>query len=317
MNSLNNISFSEVKNDFTNTIINQKPEKTSIPNSENNHSKRHRTEEKTGKSTELTHKLISLSLGSRVKRSTERVSPSALREADSSERNREEILDAHDDLINLGQAAAIFPTCTNGVEGHPNPPIPSGYGSWEAFLASDGMNSEIKNPRQELVAVLQSKMTNFVFNESRLIIIQYNNFKDLLNNLSTPRAAKRAFEKYQTDIERETRRIAREVQVVSEAIIKKMTDEIQSIKHNTPNRWLQGHCWSSTTNTAQWTQNWQSRYLPKALQAIANIPQSAKVGRISIQQVQQIWLQKARESLREHFRRQGWVPTTGISVEEP
>lgn len=156
-----------------------------------------------------------------------------------------------------------------------------------------------------------------MFNESRPIVTQYNTFKDLLNYLSTPKAAKGAFEKYRTNIEREARRIAREVQILSEAIIGKMTDEIRNIKHNTPNRWLQGLCWSSTTNAAQWNQNWQSRYLPKALQAIASLPQSAKVGRIPIEQVQQIWLQKARDSLREHFRRQGWVPMAGISVEEP
>lgn len=159
MNSLNNISFFDVKNDSTKTIINQKPAKTSISNFENDHSERHRTEEKTSKSTELTQKLASLSLASRVKRSTDTVGPSALREANSSEKSREKILDSLNGWIDLGQSAPFSPTCTNGVEGHPNPPIPSGYESWEAFLACDGMNPKIRNPVQELVALLQSRIT--------------------------------------------------------------------------------------------------------------------------------------------------------------
>ncbi len=309
--SISSISAGNFKNHLISKVSPEFP-KTSAPKVKNVSFAWLQTDSNREQSARLLDKLVSSHFNIRVKRSPTATDPS--HSSVSTPSNGSEILDLYDHLNNLDQPAPISPVCTRGVEGEPNPPVHLGYQNWEAFLASDGANSEIKNPKQELLAILRSRLTSFVLNQGKSIGLHYDAFKNRLNSSLTPNAAKTEFERCKTKINNEYLKIIREEHILREAIVRKMADEIRGIRHNTPNRWLGGHCWSSTTNAERWNQSWTSRYLPQALQASADIPSEHAL--ISVRQIREIWLQKAVDSLKEYFQSKGWVPIE-VTVGEP
>lgn len=253
-----------------------------------------------GNNEKLSDKIFTLSIGNRVKRSESEISS-----VTHSGINRNNLLEKYEHLILLGRASPTHPACIRAVEGAPNPSVPEGYASWEAFIASEGNNPTVKNPKQELFNILRTQARIYALNQYPYII--FNNYhsrftKKLHLSLSTE-GAKLEFDKYKETLNNEYMRIVSERSIVVDAIIRKMSDEIRAVKHGTPNRWLGGGCWNSTTHMSQWEQSWKSHYLPKALQAIQNAPWGEDD---VLTPARTLWLQKGITSLNNFLETKGW-----------
>jgi hypothetical protein len=220
--------------------------------------------------------------------------------------NRSDFLDRHDDLINIPSMSRIQPTCVRSADGSANPPVPTGYARWEAFFASDGHSSVIKNPKEELTEILSGKVVNCVFKEVPIVSRfsrHYNDFKIDINLATTRESAKSKFDTYKAKVDGIYVEMMSKKSILTDAIIQKMAEALQQVKYGMPNRWLEGSCWSFTTDATEWNQQWQSRYLPRALQAISNVPDMMDHIFISPRNK---WINDGIKILSDYITTKGW-----------
>lgn len=258
----------------------------------------------------LGNKFFTASFGDRTKRST----PPSTQQV-----NEAEVLSRHEDLIHLNPIVTQKPICLRAQNGAPNPPVPDGYANWEAFIASEGQgNHSIVNPRQELAEILSTAAINFTLREELITAAAYrNHFSDFERKLNSDADNRESaifqFEQFQQKIDNAYLRVLSKKQLLFNAIIQKMAEALREVKFGASNRWIEGQCWSFTSDEQLWNQKWKEEYLPKALRAISNESNTDLEYVFTARRLD--YLNKGLHALRNQTQTKGWQPYSVAGAE--
>lgn len=260
-------------------------------------------------SEKLRNQYLLSSFGQRAKRSSERPLPPDVENIHQV--NEDELLDRHEDNMRLDpERKPMKPICSRMPNNSPNPPVPSGYDNWEAFLASEGEgNDTMSNPQQELRNDLPSKVGMMIMIEQwqtdRAYIRYYNQFKTGLNAATDRETAIAVFNELQRKIDNAYGILTYKMKFLTEAMKEQMKKQLQEVRYGTPNRWIDSRCWTFTSNEGTWNRRWNERYLPKALHAVSSV--TAGMNHV-INRPRNNYLQKGINDLRDYFVTKGWEP---------
>lgn len=268
----------------------------------------------------LTYKVLGAPFGNRVRRSTpdvQLVNPSNV----ETNVDTDPVLNQYKNFIKLDALIPSEPTCTcaRAADGGPNPPPPSPYTSWESFLASEGERTSFpKNPRKELVAKLYQVVLSYTlaggFPTLRSFSADLDAFKRELTVAEAPQEAKAKFIEYKAKVDNKYKNSIAGKDKLMSKVIKKMEAELKNIKHNAPNRWVNGNCWSFSANPDEWELTWRQLYLPKALQAISGAASSVAMDHTFLLQRSKV-LQNGITALNDYAQRNGWNPIAILGKE--
>ncbi len=289
-----------------------------FPNGEDHHN-RVLTEKRQSVSSnpeKLADKFFSASFGDRTKRSTP---PSTQLPVQQLNVDEARFLSRYEDIIRLNSIRAQKPVCLRVADGSPNPSVPVGYASWEAFLASEGQgNRSIMNPREEVRDLLSTAAINFLIREEFVTIASYKNafsdFERKLNSTTSRESAISQFEQFKEKVDNAYVTLLFKRKLLLNVIIQKMAEALRAVRLGTPNRWIESQCWSFTPDEQLWNQRWTGQELPKALRAIFN--ESNSDLEYIIKNRRNEYLNKGMNALRSHIASKRWQPYSVSGAED-